>query len=97
MRVRMQNRSAWLVLLGTVGLAGCAHDIWADALADSAFQVTEHATRNAIGDNAGPLFTGEKRGEYRDRKEVERLGPRRFRRTYGRDPDLYRRPHSSSW
>lgn len=53
--------------------------------------------QSAVGDNAGPIFTGEKRGEYRDRKEVERLGSAGFEKKYGRSPDLHLTPHSTDW
>lgn len=93
----MRRWKAAVIVLMSPGIVGCAHVDWAETAADTAFQIGEHATRTAVGDNAGPLFTGEKRGEYRDRKEVERLGHARFRRTHGRDPDLYLAPHSSHW
>ena len=31
-------------------------------------------TRKAFGDNYGPVFTGETRGEYRDRQEMQPAG-----------------------
>jgi len=64
---------------------------------DWLFDMAENAIKSAAGDNVGPLFTGESRGEYRDRKEVERLGYRKFRQAHGRKPDLYLAPHSNDW
>lgn len=69
--------SAWLCLAA----CGCA---------EMAGSLVETATESIFGDNYGPVFTGEKRGEYRDRKEAERLGGAdEFREKHGRDPDLY--------
>lgn len=78
----MSKRLALLLMLVMpLGLCGCAEI--AGSLAGS-------AAESAFGDNYGPILTGEKRGEYRDRKEVEHLGGvDEFRQKHKRDPDLY--------
>jgi hypothetical protein len=70
----MRKRLALLLL--PLLFCGCAE--MAGSLIDSAV------------DNGGPAFTGERPGEYRDRKEVDRLGSvGAFRRKHHREPNLY--------
>lgn len=69
----------------------------ADWAAEGLFGLAQEGIQEAAGDDAGPVFTGESRGEHRDRKEVERLGMSGFERKHGRAPDLYLAPGSSDW
>lgn len=76
----MTRRRAWVWIVSgpiLLGLCGCA-------------EIADSLVERAFGDNYGPVFTGEHRGEYRDRKEVERLGSTQaFEQKHGREPDLY--------
>lgn len=95
----------WLALLsGLILFCGCTRDVrvgrlsigppdFSETLADMAGM----GIKAAAGDNAGPLFTGETRGEYHDRKEVEQMGSAGFERRYHRAPDLYLSPGSTDW
>jgi hypothetical protein len=82
------RRAGGIAALTWIGLLGCQSG--PDPSGTSAVDtLLDQGVERAVGDNAGPLFTGETRGEYRDRREVERLGEAGFRDRFGRDPDLY--------
>ncbi len=61
------KRSA--LLLPLLLLCGCA----ADGTGFGNY-AGNYAMNKTFGDNAGPVFTGETRGEYHDRNQIEQYG-----------------------
>jgi len=52
-------------MLPLIALCGCTSD---------GTGIGDYATKSAFGDNYGPVFTGETRGEYHDRNQIEQHG-----------------------
>lgn len=55
-----------ILFIATATSLGCT--------ADDAFEFGDDLVKRAMGDNYGPVFTGETRGEYHDRIEREQYG-----------------------